>query len=307
MLVLISIILFIVSSGLLVWFLLANDRGPKEPKGAIFAAVGFGLLAVFAAAWAEFVFMRKDPSEPSAALVLLGLALLVGIIEEVAKFCPLALFIRNKSYFNEHTDGIIYFGIAGLTFGLVENIMYAVVYSRQPGGGQTTGLIRLAVLLFFHAATTGIVGYYYAKAKIQKQSIAKPIIALCIFACIHGVYDFLFFFAAASYNSSQGVVDDNQVVLITLALVSGLIISALLNTFLFLYYRRAQQWDASIGLAIDPKLSPQETFHIPTQGVLQRSDQVTAPTQPYQYQNPLQAPVATPAPPFIVPPSQRGA
>jgi hypothetical protein len=41
---------------------------------------------------------------------------------------------------------------------------------------------------------------------------------------------------------------------IVLALVGGLIVSALLNTFMFLYYRRARQWDASIGLAYDPKL-----------------------------------------------------
>ncbi len=319
MLVLISIALFVLSSVFLVWYLLAHDHGPKEPKSGLLAAVGFGVLAVMAAAWAEYVFMRMDPSETTVPIVLFGLAMLVGIIEELSKFGPLALFIRNKPYFNEHTDGIIYFGIVGLTFGLLENIVYAVVYSKSLEGGQLTGITRLFVLLFFHAATTGIVGYYYAKAKIQKQSIIKPLIALFIFATIHGVYDFMFFFSASSYSASSGEIDDNKAVLIILAIVSGFIISALLNTFLFLYYRRAQQWDASIGLAIDPKLTPQTTYSQPL--TAQTTVNSALPAQPMApAPTPLQAPVtpaattATPTPvaaptptqsvPFVVQPPQ---
>lgn len=252
MLTFVSILLFLLSSGLLIWFFLRNDHGVKETKGALFAAAAFGVLAVVAAVWAEL--FLPDPSNPRATLLtLLFVGLAVGIIEEAAKFIPLAIFIKNKSYFNEHTDGVIYFGIAGLTFGLIENLFYLLIYKNHLGGSEFTGIFRLIVLFFFHAASTGIVGYYFAKVKIQHQSLARPIIAFSTLVMVHGLYDFLFLYAAHAYQNAYAA-SDNSLTLIVLALVSGLILSALLNTFLFLYYGRAQQWDASIGLSTDPRL-----------------------------------------------------
>jgi RsiW-degrading membrane proteinase PrsW (M82 family) len=252
MLTLISILLFLASSWFLVWYFLKNDHGDKEPRGALFAAFGFGVLAVVAAIWAE-LFLPNPTNPRTTLLTLLLVSLAVGIIEESAKFTPLALFIRNKSYFNEHTDGVIYFGIVGLTFGLLENLFYLFFYKSHLGGSQLTGIFRLIILFFFHAASTGIVGYYFAKAKIHRQSLLRPIVALVTLALVHGLYDFLFFYAAHTYQSSYAL-SDNSSALIVVAMVGGLIISALLNTFLFLYYGRARQWDASIGLSSDPKL-----------------------------------------------------
>jgi RsiW-degrading membrane proteinase PrsW (M82 family) len=250
MLTLISVLLFVATSALLVWFFVKNDRGPKEPLGALVAAAGFGLVAVALAAWAELLFLPDPTSNTHTTLTLFFISLMVGSFEELAKFTPLALFIRNKSYFNEHTDGVIYFGIAGLTFGFVENLLY--LFFNNEGG--MVGIFRLIILFFFHAAATGIVGYYFAKAKIQHRSLLKPILALATLTVVHGIYDFLFFYASSSAQRGYASFSENTLALIALATVSGLVISALLNTFLFLYYRRAKQWDASIGLANDPSL-----------------------------------------------------
>lgn len=255
MLILVSLLMFIVSSVFLVWFFLHNDQGQKEPRGAILAAAGFGVLAAFIAAWLEiFLSLNKLLTEPGAKLF--GMAMCVGFIEECAKFVPMALFIKGKSYFNEHTDGIIYFGIAGLTFGFIENIIY-LFSNDNLGGSQYTGIIRLIVLFFFHAASTGIVGYYFAKAKLHRQSALRPALALLTLAVVHGLYDFLFFYASAL--GARGATNENDSAVIVISLVGGLIISALLNTFLFLYYGRAKQWDASVGLAFDPKIQPSIT------------------------------------------------
>lgn len=252
MLMLISILLFLVSSGLLVWFFLRNERGSREPRRALFAAAGFGVLAVPIAIWFE-MFLPELSGPATSVLTIFIVGMLIGIIEEGAKFVPLALFIKKKAYFNEHTDGVIYFGIAGLMFGLIENMFYLLFYKDSLGGSEMTGIFRLIVLFFFHAAATGIVGYYFAKAKIQHQGILRPVIALLTMAFIHGFYDFLFLYAS---KAQQTVVQsDGVAVLVAIALVGGLIISALLNTFMFLYYGRAKQWDASIGLAVDPALA----------------------------------------------------
>jgi protease PrsW len=253
MLTLVSALLFVISTGLLVWYLLANDHGSKEPVGAIFAAVGFGVLAVVISVWAE-IFLPDKGGVGTILVISLLTCLGIGFIEECAKFIPLALFIRNKPYFNEHTDGIIYFAVVGLTFGLIENFVYLFLYKSSAGGGELIGVFRLVVLFFFHAASTGIAGYYFAKAKIHGQSVLKPAIALGILIISHGLYNFMFVFASS--KSTAGSADSEAAsALAAMAMVAGLVISALLNTFLFLYYRRAQQWDASIGLAIDNKIS----------------------------------------------------
>ena len=281
MLTFISLLLFIASSAFLVWFFLKHDRGPKEPRGALFAAAGFGLLAIMAAFWAEMFLLPKPDSPTLSIFVIFLLAMGVGVIEESAKFVPLALFIRGKNYFNEHTDGVIYFGIVGLTFGFVENLLYLFVYKNQLGGSQLTGIFRLIVLFFFHAASTGIVGYYFAKAKIQKQKIIKPIIALITMMFIHGTYDFLFLAASHTYQNNP-YASDNTSLFIVLALVGGLIISALLNTFLFLYYGRARQWDASIGLATDPNLPASQQVALSPQPTANPAvvSQATVPAMP---------------------------
>jgi len=228
-----------------------GDRGSKEPRSALIGAAGFGILACAAAVWAEYLIM---PS-PTRAFTIGGLfiaSLGVGLVEEAAKFVPMALFIYKKPYFNEHTDGVIYFAIVGLTFGLLENLAYLFIYSKRLGGGELTGIFRLIVLFFFHAASTGIVGYYLAKAKIQKKSLWRPIIALVTVMTIHGLYNFLFFYSAFIYATTLSP-SQNQLALVVAGMVGGLIISALLNTFLFLYYSRARQWDFSVGLAADSK------------------------------------------------------
>jgi RsiW-degrading membrane proteinase PrsW (M82 family) len=255
MLALISVVLFLLASAFLVWYFLKTDHGAKKPKGTLFAAAGFGLVSVFAAGWLELFLPHAAAHTAVGFLALYTLG--IGFIEETSKFVPLALFIHNKPYFREHADGIIYFAIVGLVFGFIENLLYVSVYNSMLGGGHGTGLIRLVVLLFFHAASCSIIGYYFAKAKIHRQSLLRPILALVTLALVHGLYDFLFLSASGIYKRAALTGSHAGIGLATLAIVGGLVVSALLNTAMFLYYRRARQWDISIGLATDPANPPQ--------------------------------------------------
>lgn len=240
MFIFIAAIALVVAAGLLVWYFLRSDKGPKEPRAALATAAGFGVVAIVVSVWAESYL--PDPTSVAISIAsLLAISMMIGLIEETSKFSFLALFIKKKPYFNEHTDGIIYFGIAGLAFGLIENFAYAFLYQDKLGG-DLTGFFRLGILLFFHAAATGIVGYYFAKSKLQRQGRLKPLLALSAMIFIHGVYDFLFFFILFAQQSTT-LQPEHAKVLAGLALAGGLGISALLNISLFLYYRRAQVWD----------------------------------------------------------------
>ena len=187
MLMFVAFLAFVLTSVGVVWFMLSNDRGTKEPVSALWLAFLLGLLALVIASIVESKIIPEAVLLNSTAVPrwqLLGFSAAVGLIEEAAKFWPLALIMYHKSYFNEHTDGIIYFAICGLTFGLVENILYTYQY------GSKVGFTRLLLLPIFHGATTAIIGYYAARLHLRRKSLWNALPAYGVIAGLHGLYNF---------------------------------------------------------------------------------------------------------------------
>jgi protease PrsW len=179
------LLIFIAAAIGLAWYLISQDRGEREPILVLWLAAGFGFLGALMAGFIEGRVLEPEnllPSAPHGALLLTAMA--VGIIEEACKFLPLAILIYKKRYFNEHTDGVIYFALAGLGFGLPENIIYTLEY------GTKTGLLRLVLTPIFHAATTGLVGYFLAKNKLLGRPFWTVLWALATAMVLHGLYDF---------------------------------------------------------------------------------------------------------------------
>lgn len=229
------ILSFITLAVALVWYLLKHDHGRSLPVGSLWAAFGFGVLAMVIAAIAEQLLfpntLWRDPHSLSLGrsfVLFLG----IGFLEEAAKFLPLAFFIYRKAYFREHTDGVIYFAIGGLAFGLGENILYALSYGVQ------VGVERLILTPFLHAATTGILGYYLVNMKIAPQNRGKFILACLLLPLLHGFYDF---------GLSSGILQ---------LIVISVMITLLLALGLFLYFMTANDLDkraATRRLQVMPK------------------------------------------------------
>lgn len=222
----IIILIFILIAAGLAWFLISHDKGEKEPVGALWVAFGFGFAGGVVAGILEVLIIPLKSLSPGAPLLtILVAALGVGIIEEGCKFIPLSLFIYPKRYFNEHTDGIIYFAIAGLGFGLPENILYTIQY------GASTGIARIFLTPIFHAALTGMVGYFLIKGKLSNKPRRKVWLMLGLAMVLHGLYDF-------------GLTTGKTV----FALMSVLITIGL-SFLLFLLYFRATELDQRMGLS----------------------------------------------------------
>ena len=185
------ILAFVLISSGLAWYLISFDRGEKEPVSALWLALGFGFVGGIVAA----------------------------IIER-------QLISPSKKYFNEHTDGIIYFAIVGLGFGLPENILYTIHF------GTKTGLSRMFLTPFFHAAITAMVGYFFIKSKLAKKSWLRVIPVLLIAMLLHGLYDF----GLASNRQSYAI--------------GSIIITLSLSLLLFLLYTRATDLDQRLGKSI---------------------------------------------------------
>lgn len=223
MLTLLVILTFIAISAGLAWYLIAHDHGEREPVTALWSAFGFGFLGGIMAILLEHPLPvdALDGKAPLATVFWVTMA--VGVIEEACKFLPLALCIYRKSHFNELTDGVIYFALAGLGFGLPENILYSI------GFGSGTGLLRIVLTPFFHAATTAFIGYYLIRCKIYKQRLGLAATALVAAMLLHGIYDF-------GLASSVTV----------LAIVS-LFITVGMSIYLFILYLHAGEADAREG------------------------------------------------------------
>lgn len=227
MLLFIVVIIFILIAGGLTWFFLSH-HSEKEPVTALWTAAGLGLVGVVGAALIEGLVIpnhviSNPGSQPLGVLLLAALG--VGVIEESLKFGPLALFIYKKNYFNQYSDGVIYFAIAGLGFGIPENILYSLQF------GAGTGLTRIILTPLFHAATTGMVGFFLAKSKVEHKSLALPALALVGAMVAHGLYDF-------------GLMSGR-----TVLVVMSLMITAGMTTLLFVLFMLSNEKDKDKGLS----------------------------------------------------------
>lgn len=227
MLLFVLLLVFVAFAAGLAWFLIAHDRGQKEPVSALWIAAGLGLLGAVVAALAENKLIPANnilPGTPYGALLAATLA--VGLIEETCKFLPLALVLYKRPYFNEHTDGVIYFALAGLGFGLPENVLYTLQF------GTKVAAARLVMTPFFHAATTGLAGYFLVRRKLAGRPPYGVWLPLAGLVVLHGLYDFGL--------SSGSMLLAAASLLITLGVSGGL----------FVAYLRGQEKDQDLGLSV---------------------------------------------------------
>ncbi len=194
-------------------FFIKSDPGEPEPDREIRRAVYFGFLSVIIAMVLGILFsllftggfaLGVDEVSKFSSLPFVSLVFVFAATEEFAKFLPLAWYLRNKPFFNEHTDGIIYFSLAGLTFGAVENLLYG--FGAGEGGAMLI-ILRLVISLFFHGALNSLIGFFYARSKVTKKSLLPTALALVGAIVLHTTYNYfaynfesdaLFMFAAAA-------------------------------------------------------------------------------------------------------------
>ncbi len=222
--------------GLAYWlyrYFVTNDRGAKEPKKALRLACIMGVVAtVFAGILNDLFipasvvsYLEDDGILAPSNATLLTSALTVGIIEESLKFLPLAFLIYRKPYFNETTDGIIYFGLCGMWFGVVESIGYALVF------GPEVGFMRLLVTPFLHAGFSALAGWGLAMHKVHKTTLLVPAGLFASAIIGHGLYDFFAF----TQTTTGGLI------VLGMAIVT--------NMAVFVLFKKARASDERLGIS----------------------------------------------------------
>jgi protease PrsW len=213
-------------------YFMKSDRGAKEPARAIKVACWFGVLALVVAMIGNGVLLpaalnnyldAADAPYPGL-MPLLYASLTIGVIEEFAKFLPLALYLYPKKYFNETTDGVVYFGLAGMWFGVLESIIYTL------GGGIGVGILRIVVAPFLHAGFSSLAGIGLIRFKLTRNPLYL-IMGLGMAILFHGVYDFFLF------SHEPGLI------------IPAILLAVAVNLGPFRYFKQARKQDEKLGLS----------------------------------------------------------
>ncbi|MDZ4132978.1 MAG: PrsW family glutamic-type intramembrane protease [Dethiobacteria bacterium] len=148
----------------LMYFIYWMDRHEPESLKNVIKAMGVGALSTIPAIIIQLSFQELP------LFNLGGLAggffdafLLVAPSEELSKFLFIYLFIKNKPFYDEINDGIVYYGAGALGFALLENVFYVLDY------GFSIGILRAFTSIPIHTFCGIIVGYHAGLARFTDQ------------------------------------------------------------------------------------------------------------------------------------------
>lgn len=187
-----TILVAILPTIILCFFVYQKDVLEKEPLGLLMGLFFTGVASTIPAALMESIIMMFfDATNTSFLNIFLISFIGISLIEEGYK----ALFAYTIGYrnrnFNHIYDGIVYCVFLSLGFATFENILYVTEY------GISTGLLRAIVSVPGHAFFGVAMGYYMGIAKLhdkknnqdkKRLNLSLSIIMPIIF---HGLFDFL--------------------------------------------------------------------------------------------------------------------
>lgn len=174
-------------------FFYARDRYRKEPFGELALTFLLGALVLIPAAVTSLslsVLTGWQSSTPNLLHGFLGALLIVGLVEEGAKFVVVRFYSYHRRTFDEPYDGIMYAVMASLGFATLENVLYVL------SQGAVTGVLRALLAVPGHAFNGVLMGYFLGLAKFEKTAARGnwlSALGLALAVLSHGVYDFIVF------------------------------------------------------------------------------------------------------------------
>lgn len=179
-----SLALIVTASAAFGLYLLDGAKGVREPLWAVLICLLIGLAAATVAGIVNSALLPADILDAAPTLAnAVRVGMVPATVEETLKILPLLCFIAVQPFFDDYVDGVIFFSLSGLAFGLYENIDYTLRFGAQ------VGVSRLVTLLFFHAATAGIFGYLFIKTRRDRQWW-RLFVGMLGLIVVHALYNF---------------------------------------------------------------------------------------------------------------------
>lgn len=205
----------------LLWLFFFLRKDTKEPEPIRLLLKIFTLAALLAIPIAvveswflQFVFAAKDEGVNAAIwLAFMTSMILVAPIEEYAKYwIAKTVLFRNKKYFTQIVDGMVYMAVAAGGFAFAENFFY--FYGRlrddtflQELARGSVGvfdvftseafyqvfILRLLGATLTHFAASAVLGYFWGVYWFKKTQVAQSkalLIGFLAAIILHGMFNF---------------------------------------------------------------------------------------------------------------------
>ena len=174
-------------------FFYLRDKYRREPLGVMLVTFALGAASLVPAAITSLSLQKLTgwrSSTPSLLQAFLGAMIIVGLVEEGAKFIVVRFYAYHRPEFDEPYDGIMYSVMAALGFATLENVIY--IFSHGAG----TGVMRALLAMPSHAFDGVLMGYFLGEAKFARSDRAGNWLSALGFGLAvvaHGMYDFIVF------------------------------------------------------------------------------------------------------------------
>jgi RsiW-degrading membrane proteinase PrsW (M82 family) len=187
------ILIAVAPAAALFLFFYFRDKYRREPIGILLVTFCLGAAALVPAAVTSLSLQKLtgwNSSTPSLVQAFLGAMLIVGFVEEGAKFLVVRFYAYHRPEFDEPYDGIMYSVAAALGFATLENTIY--IFSNGAG----IGVMRALLAMPSHAFDGVLMGYFLGEAKFARSDrVGNWLSALGFGLAViaHGLYDFIVF------------------------------------------------------------------------------------------------------------------
>ncbi len=175
------------------FFYLQEDCHP-EPKWLLFLVFCGGIVSALIAYTAQDTLGPWLASQSIQFTSFTSLTIFAAT-EEFAKFFLVWLIIHKNREFDEPIDAMIYMVVAALGFATLENLGAIM---QKDGSGfvelnaavETTSL-RMVGATLLHTLTSGLVGYYWAKAIREFNTNRYLFLGVGLATVLHACFNYL--------------------------------------------------------------------------------------------------------------------
>jgi RsiW-degrading membrane proteinase PrsW (M82 family) len=175
------------------FFYLQEDCHP-EPKWLLFLVFCGGIVSALVAYTAQDVIGPWLQGQGIQFYSLTSLTV-YAVTEEFAKFFLVWLIIHKNREFDEPIDAMIYMVVAALGFATLENL--GAIMDKDGSGFveigkavETTSL-RMVGATLLHTLTSGLIGYYWAKAIRAFNTNRYLLTGVGLATALHACFNYL--------------------------------------------------------------------------------------------------------------------
>lgn len=178
-------------------FYLREDRHP-EPKRVLMLVFFGGMASAIIAVFSELFLIgtRESPGLIASAYAglftnYLFLFSVIAFVEEYCKYLAVRFLVLHDKNFDEPIDAMIYMMTAALGFAALENAFFIVpVFGNNISSGFILTANRFLGANLLHALSSGIVGYFLARAFFSPYRHHFLGIGIVIASLLHAFFNY---------------------------------------------------------------------------------------------------------------------